>query len=223
MRIAVIVFPGSNCDRDVTVCLEAAAGAPPARIWHTETALPPCDALVLPGGFSYGDHLRGGAMAANSPIMPAIIAEAKRGTPVLGICNGFQILTECGLLPGALMRNRGLTFVCRNTRLKVGGKPTPFTQAYEAGETITLPVAHNEGNYVADADTLARLHDEDRIILTYAEGDNPNGAQDDIAGIADATGNVVGMMPHPERRAEPALGGEDGKRIFTGLMDALAG
>ncbi len=221
MRAAVIVFPGSNCDRDVAVCLKA-AGAQVDMVWHGDTHLPACDLIVLPGGFSYGDYLRCGSMAANSPIMREVVARAGTGTAVLGICNGFQVLTECGLLPGILMRNRELNFVCRNTRLNVSRTDTPFTHLYAEAEEISIPVAHNEGNYFADDETLKRLQGENRIAFTYAEGDNPNGACLDIAGITDATGRVLGMMPHPERRAETPLGGEDGRRIFDGAMEMLA-
>lgn len=222
MQAAVIVFPGSNCDRDVAVCLEAAMGQAPLMAWHGDAALPKCDLIVLPGGFSYGDYLRCGSMAANSPIMREVVAQAQKGAAVLGICNGFQVLTECGLLPGVLMQNTGLNFVCRNTRLTVTNNKTAFTAQYAAGEEITVPVAHNEGNYFADDDTLKQLQDEDRIAFTYAAGDNPNGACLDIAGISDKAGRIVGMMPHPERRAEAALGGEDGKRMFTGIVEALS-
>ena len=221
MRAAVIVFPGSNCDRDVAVCLKA-AGSQVDMVWHGNTQLPACDLIVLPGGFSYGDYLRCGSMAANSPIMREVVARADTGTAILGICNGFQVLTECGLLPGVLMRNRDLNFVCRNTRLKVARTDTPFTHLYAEAEEITIPVAHNEGNYFADDETLKRLQGENRIAFTYAAGDNPNGACLDIAGITDATGRVLGMMPHPERRAETRLGGEDGRRMFDSAMEMLA-
>ena len=221
MRAAVIVFPGSNCDRDVAVCLEA-AGAQVDMVWHGDTELPSCDLMVLPGGFSYGDYLRCGSMAANSPIMREVVARAGTGTAVLGICNGFQVLTECGLLPGVLMQNRNLNFVCRNTRLKVARTDTPFTHLYAEAEEIIIPVAHNEGNYFADDETLKRLQGENCIAFTYAAGDNPNGACLDIAGITDASGRVLGMMPHPERRAEAALGGEDGCRLFASAMERLA-
>ena len=221
MRAAVIVFPGSNCDRDVAVCLKA-AGAQVNMVWHGDTHLPACDLIVLPGGFSYGDYLRCGSMAANSPIMREVVARSGAGTAVLGICNGFQVLTECGLLPGILMRNRELNFVCRNTRLNVSRTDTPFTHLYAEAEEIIIPIAHNEGNYYADDEILKRLQGENRIAFTYAEGDNPNGACLDIAGITDATGRVLGMMPHPERRAETPLGGEDGRRIFNSAMEVLA-
>ena len=222
MQASVIVFPGSNCDRDVAVCVEAAMGTAPLMAWHGDATLPKSDLIVLPGGFSYGDYLRCGSMAANSPIMREVVAQAENGAAVLGICNGFQVLTECGLLPGVLMQNKGLNFVCRNTRLKVSNNKTAFTAQYADGEEIIVPVAHNEGNYFANDDTLKQLQDEDRIAFTYAEGDNPNGACLDIAGICDKAGRIVGMMPHPERRTETALGGEDGKRMFTGIVEALS-
>ena len=222
MQAAVIVFPGSNCDRDVAVCVEAATGKAPLMAWHGDANLPKCDLIVLPGGFSYGDYLRCGSMAANSPIMREVVAQAEKGAAVLGICNGFQVLTECGLLPGVLMQNKGLNFVCRNARLNVTNNNTAFTKLYDTNEEIIIPVAHNEGNYFADDDTLKQLQDEDRIAFTYAAGDNPNGACLDIAGITDTAGRIVGMMPHPERRAETALGGEDGKRMFTGIVEELS-
>ena len=222
MQAAVIVFPGSNCDRDVAVCIEAATGKAPLMAWHGDAALPDCDLIVLPGGFSYGDYLRCGSMAANSPIMREVVAQANKGTAVLGICNGFQVLTECQLLPGVLIQNTGLNFVCRDTRLTVSDAETQFTKLYDANEEIIIPVAHNEGNYFADDETLARLQDNQQIAFTYAEGDNPNGACLDIAGITDESGRILGMMPHPERRAETALGGEDGKRLFTGIVESLS-
>ena len=222
MKAAVIVFPGSNCDRDVAVCVEAATGTPPLMAWHGDANLPDCDLIVLPGGFSYGDYLRCGSMAANSPILREVVAQAHKGAAVLGICNGFQVLTECGLLPGVLMRNNGLNFVCRDTKLNVTNAGTAFTQQYQQGEGIIIPVAHNEGNYFADDDTLSALQDNQQIAFTYAKGDNPNGACLDIAGITDKSGKILGMMPHPERRAEPALGGEDGKRLFSGIVESLA-
>ncbi|MDA9230488.1 phosphoribosylformylglycinamidine synthase subunit PurQ [Alphaproteobacteria bacterium] len=222
MKAAVIVFPGSNCDRDVAVCVEAATGTPPLMAWHGDANLPDCDLIVLPGGFSYGDYLRCGSMAANSPILREVVAQAHKGAAVLGICNGFQVLTECGLLPGVLMRNNGLNFVCRDTKLNVTNAGTAFTQQYQQGEEIIIPVAHNEGNYFADDDTLSALQDNQQIAFTYAKGDNPNGACLDIAGITDKSGKILGMMPHPERRAEPALGGEDGKRLFSGIVESLA-
>ena len=222
MQASVIVFPGSNCDRDVAICLEAATGKKPNMVWHGDSDLPDSDVIVLPGGFSYGDYLRCGSMAANSPIMKEVVLKAQKGAAVLGICNGFQVLTECGLLPGVLMRNAALNFVCRNTRLIVDNNTTPFTGLYQKGEEVIIPVAHNEGNYFADDETLNELSGEGRIVLSYAPDDNPNGACRNIAGICDSSGRVLGMMPHPERRAEAALGGEDGKRMFTGLVEALS-
>lgn len=222
MQASVIVFPGSNCDRDVAICLEAATGKKPNMVWHGDSDLPYSDVIVLPGGFSYGDYLRCGSMAANSPIMKEVVLKAQKGAAVLGICNGFQVLTECGLLPGVLMRNAALNFVCRNTRLIVDNNTTPFTGLYQQGEEVIIPVAHNEGNYFADDETLNELSGEGRIVLSYAPDDNPNGACRNIAGICDLSGRVLGMMPHPERRAEAALGGEDGKRMFTGLVEALS-
>ena len=222
MQASVIVFPGSNCDRDVAICLEAATGKKPNMVWHGDSDLPDSDVIVLPGGFSYGDYLRCGSMAANSPIMKEVVLKAQKGAAVLGICNGFQVLTECGLLPGVLMRNAALNFVCRNTRLIVDNNTTPFTGLYQQGEEVIIPVAHNEGNYFADDETLNELSSEGRIVLSYAPDDNPNGACRNIAGICDLSGRVLGMMPHPERRAEAALGGEDGKRMFTGLVEALS-
>lgn len=222
MQASVIVFPGSNCDRDVAVCLEAATGKKPTMVWHGNSDLPDSDVIVLPGGFSYGDYLRCGSMAANSPIMKEVVLKAQKGTAVLGICNGFQVLTECGLLPGVLMQNAALNFVCRNTRLIVNNNTTPFTGLYQQGEEVVIPVAHNEGNYFADDNTLDELAGEGRIVLSYAPEDNPNGACKHIAGICDASCRVLGMMPHPERCAETALGGEDGKRMFTGLVEALS-
>ena len=222
MQASVIVFPGSNCDRDVAICLEAATGKKPNMVWHGDSDLPYSDVIVLPGGFSYGDYLRCGSMAANSPIMKEVVLKAQKGAAVLGICNGFQVLTECGLLPGVLMRNAALNFVCRNTRLIVDNNTTPFTGLYQQGEEVIIPVAHNEGNYFADDETLNELSSEGRIVLSYAPDDNPNGACRNIAGICDSSGRVMGMMPHPERRAEVALGGEDGKRMFTGLVEALS-
>jgi len=222
MQASVIVFPGSNCDRDVAICLEAATGKKPNMVWHGDSDLPYSDVIVLPGGFSYGDYLRCGSMAANSPIMKEVVLKAQKGAAVLGICNGFQVLTECGLLPGVLMRNAALNFVCRNTRLIVDNNTTPFTGLYQQGEEVIIPVAHNEGNYFADDETLNELSSEGRIVLSYAPDNNPNGACRNIAGICDSSGRVLGMMPHPERRAEAALGGEDGKRMFTSLVEALS-
>ena len=221
MKTAVIVFPGSNCDRDLAVALEMVTGAKPAMVWHGDTTLPDGIGLIaVPGGFSYGDYLRSGAIAARSPIMRAVVEAAGRGLTVLGVCNGFQVLTEAGLLPGALMRNEGLNFVCRNVALTVENADTRFTSGYAAGETIRVPVAHHDGNYVADPATLDRLEGEGRVAFRYAEP--VNGSARAIAGILNDAGNVLGMMPHPERKVEPAHGGTDGRRLFEGLLDAIA-
>jgi len=221
MQSAVIVFPGSNCDRDLKVAIEAVTGRAPAMVWHRDSALPDgTDLIAIPGGFSYGDYLRSGAMAARSPIMRAVIDSAGRGVPVLGICNGFQVLTEAGLLPGALMRNAGLHFVCRPVGLKVETSQSIFTSAYSAGEEITLPVAHHDGNFQADAATLDRLEGEGRVAFRYTG--EVNGSARSIAGILNDAGNVLGMMPHPERAIEAAHGRTDGRRLFEGLLEAVA-
>ena len=219
MKSAVIVFPGSNCDRDMAVALREVTGRAPAMVWHRETALPDVDVIALPGGFSYGDYLRTGAISAQSPIMAAVKRAAEQGRFVLGVCNGFQVLTETGLLPGALMRNAGLDFVCRDVPLTVENTQTAFTSAYKAGETIRIPVAHHDGNYFADAATLDRIEGEGRVVFRYAE--DVNGAQRRIAGIVNETDNVLGMMPHPERAIEAAQGGTDGRRLFEGLVRAF--
>lgn len=220
MKTAVIVFPGSNCDRDIAVALEAVTGTKPAMVWHGETALPAGIGLIaLPGGFSYGDYLRSGAVAARSPIMRAVVDAAEGGLPVLGICNGFQVLTEAGLLPGALMRNEGLDFVCRDVALTVANAQSAFTSRYGQGETITIPVAHHDGNYFADAETLDRLEGEGRVAFRYVG--EVNGSARKIAGVLNAAGNVLGMMPHPERRIEAAHGGIDGRRLFEGLLETV--
>jgi phosphoribosylformylglycinamidine synthase I len=220
MKTAVIVFPGSNCDRDLAVALEAVTGKRPAMVWHGETSLPDGVGLVaLPGGFSYGDYLRSGAVAARSPVMRAVVEAAERGLPVLGVCNGFQVLTETGLLPGALMRNEGLDFVCRDVELTVANAQSAFTSRYGQGETITVPVAHHDGNYFADAETLDRLEGEGRVAFRYAG--QVNGSARKIAGVLNAAGNVLGMMPHPERRIEAAHGGIDGRRLFEGLLETV--
>ncbi len=221
MKTAVIVFPGSNCDRDLAVALRHVTGIAPSMVWHGESSLPEGLGLIaLPGGFSYGDYLRSGAMAARSPIMRAVVEAAGRGVPVLGICNGFQVLTEAGLLPGALMRNAGLNFVCRNVGLSVNNAQSIFTARYAQGEAISLPVAHHDGNYSADAETLDRLEGEGRVALRYTE--EVNGSARQIAGVLNAAGNVLGMMPHPERRIEAAHGGTDGLRLFEGLFETIA-
>jgi phosphoribosylformylglycinamidine synthase len=219
-RAAVVTFPGSNCDRDLAVALEKVSGTPAIRVWHGDAELPErLDFVALPGGFSYGDYLRCGAMAARSPIVRAVVAAANRGVPVLGVCNGFQVLTESGLLPGALMRNAQLTFVCRTVPLTVENSQTLFTSAYEQGATIMLPVAHHDGNYFADEATLDRLEGEGRVAFRY--GDNCNGSQRAIAGVLNQAGNVLGMMPHPERAIEPELGGTDGRLLFESAVGAL--
>ncbi len=219
-RAAVITFPGSNCDRDMAAALELVSGKAPFRVWHGDTDLPDrLDFIAVPGGFSYGDYLRSGAMAARSPVMAPIAAAAGRGVPVLGICNGFQILTESGLLPGALMRNVGQNFVCRTARLRVENASTVFTRGYTAGSTIDIPVAHHDGNYFADDDTLDRLEGDGRIAFRYT--DNVNGSRRDIAGIVNETGNVLGMMPHPERAVEHAHGGSDGRILFETAIGAM--
>jgi phosphoribosylformylglycinamidine synthase len=221
LNSAVIVFPGSNCDRDMAVALGEVSGKAPAMVWHRETELPRgLDLIAVPGGFSYGDYLRSGAMAANSPVMRAVREAAERGVAVLGVCNGFQILTEAQLLPGALMRNAGIRFVCRDVPLKVENSQSAFTSRYEAGEEIVVPVAHHDGNYQADSDTLDRLEGEGRVAFRYSGG--CNGSARDIAGILNEAGNVLGMMPHPERMIEPAHGRADGRRLFEGLVEALA-
>ena len=221
MKSAVIVFPGSNCDRDLAVAIEQVTGRAPAMVWHRESELPDgTDFIALPGGFSYGDYLRSGAMAARSPIMRAVSDAASRGVPVLGICNGFQVLTETGLLPGALMRNAGLNFVCRPVGLKVENSQSLFTSQYDAGENIVIPVAHHDGNFQADASTLDRLEGEGRVAFRYTE--EVNGSSRNIAGILNDAGNVLGMMPHPERALEKAHGNTDGRRLFEGLLETVA-
>jgi phosphoribosylformylglycinamidine synthase subunit PurQ / glutaminase len=222
MHAAVIVFPGSNCDRDVATALERATGRPTAMVWHRDSDLPDVDLIVLPGGFSYGDYLRCGAMAAHSPIMRAVIDRVKQGARVLGICNGFQILTETQLLPGALLRNAGRRFVCRPVSLRVETTESAFTRAYAPGSVIRVPVAHGEGNYTADPETLTRLEGEGRVVFRYVDGTNPNGSVNDIAGIMDTTGRVMGLMPHPERASEAIHGSTDGQGLFKGLVEALA-
>lgn len=224
-RAGVITFPGSNCDRDMAVALEKISGAPALRIWHGDAALPDrLDFIALPGGFSYGDYLRSGAMAAKSPIMRAVVEAAGRGVPVLGVCNGFQVLTEAGLLPGALMRNAGQRFICRTVGLEAVNTSSLFTQGFARGEALRIPVAHHDGNYFADAATLDALEAEDRIAFRYTE--SVNGSARGIAGVLSANGRVLGMMPHPERAiepaADPALGGADGFKLFENVVTALA-
>ena len=229
MRAAVIVFPGSNCDRDAKIALEFATGFPADMVWHSDHNLPKVDLIVIPGGFSYGDYLRGGAMAAHSPIMREVKVAAESGIPVLGICNGFQILTECGMLPGVLMRNASLKFICRPVTLRIENNQSIFTAGYKAGQLIEIPVAHNEGNYFADEQTLDSLEGDGRVAIRYAtpEGSigpdgNPNGSARNIAGIFNETKNVLGLMPHPERAADAKHGGIDGKAMFDSLVQALS-
>ena len=221
MKSAVIVFPGSNCDRDAAVALQNATGRPPTMVWHNDNEFPKVDLIVVPGGFSYGDYLRAGAMAGNSPVMREVVAHAKSGTPVLGICNGFQVLTETGLLPGALIRNAGLTFVCKSVSLSVETTNSIFTTGYDKSNLITIPIAHHDGNYFASNDTLELLENEDRIAFRYSS-DNPNGSLRNIAGILNEERNVLGMMPHPERAADAQHGSTDGITMFATLTEQLA-
>jgi len=219
MRAAVVVFPGSNCDRDLAVAFEA-AGAEVEMVWHKDTDLPQgIDIVGVPGGFSYGDYLRCGAIAAQSPICRAVADHAGRGGYVFGVCNGFQVLTETGLLPGALLRNAGLKYVCRTVGLKVQTSASDFTCGYEAGQVIDIPIAHHDGNYFADEDVLAALRDQDRVAFSYT--DNPNGSLSDIAGILSQNRRVLGMMPHPERAADAGHGGTDGAALFRALTGAF--
>jgi phosphoribosylformylglycinamidine synthase I len=229
MKSAVIVFPGSNRDRDMVAALHKVSGRKPATVWHADTELPPVDLIVLPGGFSYGDYLRSGAIAARSPIMRAVADRAAAGVAVLGICNGFQILCEAGLLPGILMRNASLHFVCREIRLRVETTNTLFTSRYRKGQVIRCPIAHGDGNYRSDEATLARLEDEDRIVFRYVDDQgrttdaaNPNGSLDAIAGILNPRRNILGMMPHPENLIEPLQGGSDGRGLFESVLAGLA-
>jgi len=219
MKAAVIVFPGSNCDRDMAVALRA-AGADVTMVWHKDADLPDgVDFVAVPGGFSFGDYLRCGAIAAQSPVSKAIVSHVERGGYALGVCNGFQVLTETGLLPGALMRNAGLKFLCKTSGLKVETQASAFTEQYAAGQVIQNPIAHHDGNYTADAETLARLRGEDRIAFTYTH--NPNGSIADIAGILSENRRVLGMMPHPERAVDAGHGGTDGQPLFAGLVGQM--
>jgi phosphoribosylformylglycinamidine synthase subunit PurQ / glutaminase len=229
MKSAVVVFPGINRERDMARTLRLVSGQAPAMVWHADTALPAgTDLVVVPGGFSYGDYLRCGAIAARAPIMDAVRAFAASGGLVLGVCNGFQILCEAGLLPGVLMRNAQLKFICKDVHLKVERSGTPFTRGYNAGQVIRVPVAHGEGNFVADADTIARIEGEGRVVFRYCAPDgtvspasNFNGATNAIAGIVNERGNVLGMMPHPENHVEAAIGSTDGRGLFAGLAEHL--
>jgi phosphoribosylformylglycinamidine synthase subunit PurQ / glutaminase len=228
MKAAIVIFPGSNRERDVCAALKRASGKQPAIVWHRESELPPADLIVLPGGFAYGDYLRCGAMAAHSPIMREVKARAAKGVPVLGICNGFQVLTEAGMLPGALLTNRTLSFICHDVHLRVETSQTVFTCGYEAGQAIRVPVAHHDGNYTADEATLDRLEGEGLVAFRYCSAagrltaeDNVNGSARSIAGILNDTRTVLGLMPHPEDATDPLLGGTDGQRLFDGLVSAL--
>jgi len=228
MRAAYVVFPGSNCDRDVAVALERATGRRPHAVWHKDTELPDVDLVALPGGFTYGDYLRAGAIAAHAPIMRAVREHARKGRAVLGICNGFQMLTESRLLPGALMANASLRFVCADTRLRVEATDSPFTAGYARGQHVVFPVAHGDGNYVIDDDGLKRLEDDNRVAFRYVDAHdrpcaaaNPNGSVGNIAGVLSANRRVLGLMPHPERLADPALGGTDGARLFEAATENL--
>ena len=220
MKSAVVVFPGINRELDMMLALETVTGSKPVSVWHTETELPKVDLVVVPGGFSYGDYLRCGAIAARSPIMQDIRAKALKGLKVLGVCNGFQIITEAGLLPGVLVRNKDLRFVCRQVKLKVENNQTFFTNRMQKGAIVSCPVAHGEGNYICDAETLKRLEAENRVVFRYAEGTNPNGALNDIAGIMNESGSVIGMMPHPENMIEPLHGRTDCRPLFESLLAA---
>jgi len=228
MKASVIVFPASNCDRDVAVALQAVSGKAPEMIWHGDADVPDCDLIVLPGGFSYGDYLRSGALAAHSPVMRSVIERAHAGVPVLGICNGFQVLAESGLLPGVLMRNAGLKFICKDVHLKVERNDTLFASAYKKGRTIKVPVAHHDGNFFADEETLKMIEGENRVAFRYcdergevSDASNINGSRNNIAGVYDKTGKILGMMPHPERMISPALGGEQGLPLFRSILDRL--
>lgn len=222
MKSAVVLLPGLNRDRDMIAALTKISGTPPATVWQTDTEIPDVDLIVIPGGFSYGDYLRCGAIAARMPVMRAIAEKADKGVQVMGVCNGFQILVEAGLLPGALMRNDHLKFVCREVKMRVENTNTSFTRKYAPGQIIRCPVAHHDGNYFADAETLARLEGNGRIVFRYAEGTNPNGAIADIAGIINEKGNVLGLMPHPENLIEAAHGGTDGRALFESALGIAA-
>jgi len=222
MKSSVILFPGSNRDRDMIAALTKINGEAPNLVWHTDTEIPDSDLIVVPGGFSYGDYLRSGAIAARSPVMGEIAKHAEKGVRIIGVCNGFQILTEAGLLPGALMRNAGLRFVCKTVKLKVENAETQFTKHYSAGEIIPCPVAHHDGNYFADDETLKAIEGNGQVAFRYADGANPNGSINNIAGIINEAGNVLGMMPHPENLIEPDHGGQQGRGIFTSALNLVS-
>jgi phosphoribosylformylglycinamidine synthase I len=218
MKSAVVVFPGSNRDRDMIAALTEISGEAPAVVWHKDSEVPAVDLIVIPGGFSYGDYLRAGAIAARSPVMATIRERAAKGTFVLGVCNGFQVLTEAGLLPGVLMRNASLRFVCREVNLLVANADTPFTSAYQQGQMIRTPVAHHDGNYYADPAILRSIEDNGQVAFRYADGTNPNGSVNDIAGVTNRRGNVLGLMPHPEDLIQSAHGGIDGRGLFESVL-----
>jgi phosphoribosylformylglycinamidine synthase len=222
MKSAVVLLPGLNRDRDMIAALTKISGAAPATVWETDTTIPDVDLIVVPGGFSYGDYLRCGAIAARMPVMRAVAEKAAKGVMVMGVCNGFQILVEAGMLPGALMRNASLKFVCREVKLSVANANTAFTRNYAPGQIIRCPVAHHDGNYFADPETLKRIEDEGQVVFRYAEGTNPNGSINDIAGIVNARGNVLGLMPHPENLIEAAHGGLDGRLLFESVLGQAA-
>lgn len=222
MKSAVVQLPGLNRDRDMIAALTKISGQAPVTIWQTETEIPDVDLIVIPGGFSYGDYLRCGAIAARMPVLQAIREKAEKGVRVMGVCNGFQILVEAGMLPGALMRNTSLKFVCREVKLEVVNNETSFTAAYDKGQIIRCPVAHHDGNYFADAETLKQIEANGQVVFRYAQGTNPNGSLNDIAGVINEKGNVLGMMPHPENHIEAAHGGSDGRGIFASALDLIA-
>ncbi len=223
MRSAIVLFPGTNRERDMAAALTRATGEEPLIVWHGEERFPDVDLIVLPGGFSFGDYLRSGAIAARSPVMPEVVRRAEAGVAVLGVCNGFQTLCEAGLLPGVLMRNASLRFVCREVKLEVANTQTAFTRAYKPRQVIRCPVAHHDGNYFADPETIERLESDGRVVFRYAEGTNPNGSINDIAGILNEAGNILGMMPHPEDLIEAAHGGTDGLGLFQSVTSGLLG
>ncbi len=222
MKSAIVLLPGLNRDRDMIAALTNISGRPPATVWETDTAIPDVDLIVIPGGFSYGDYLRCGAIAARMPAMRAVAEKAAKGVMVMGVCNGFQILLEAGMLPGALMRNASLRFVCREVKLEVANANTAFTRNYAPGQIIRCPVAHHDGNFFADAETLKRIEGEGQVVFRYADGTNPNGSINDIAGIVSDRGNVLGLMPHPENLIETAHGGTDGRALFEGVLGIAA-
>jgi phosphoribosylformylglycinamidine synthase I len=222
MKSAVILIPGLNRDRDMIAALTKISGRPPVTVWETETDIPDVDLIAIPGGFSYGDYLRCGAIAARKPVMRAVAEKARTGVPVIGVCNGFQILVEAGLLPGALMRNASLKFVCREVKLQIANANTAFTRGYKPGQIIRAPVAHHDGNYFAEEETLARIEGEGQVVFRYADGTNPNGSINDIAGIVSERGNVLGLMPHPENLIEAAHGGNDGRALFESALGLAA-